>query len=196
MDAYLSYTFTSGPISFTFSSASVAATGLDGVSATAPTRSTPSETSSSSGSAASASSTIASSSSNDVSDSHSSGGGGLSQGAIIGIAVCATVVGLAILGLIFFFFWRKRKHATPTQQYHNPNVPPPMLQTQQPPPDVAGAFPHSGDAFHPNNFDSFNANFSQMDDDAVAKLRRFSNDGTIEQTVAGRTNDEFRPQAA
>ena len=55
--------------------------------------------------------------------------------------------------------------------------------------------PGSGDPFYSGNFDMYE-NFSKIDDDDLARMRRFSNDGTVSQTVAGRTNDDYRPQAA
>ena len=142
-----------------------------------------------------------------MSSSAGSSSGGLSSGATIAIAVCATIVGLALIALaVFLVCWRRRKQDRRAAVAAGP----PQSMGYAPPPEHApfDASPGEpgvvGDYYSPSavgqaGLGKDDVHWSAVDDDRLASMRRFSNEGTvatIDQTVAGRTNDDFRPQGA
>jgi preprotein translocase subunit YajC len=68
------------------------------------------------------------------------GGGGLSTGATVGVAVGASVAGLLIIAALAWYFIRKRKQQQKTQQQHNASYEPAMQQSPFGSPGPASTF--------------------------------------------------------
>ena len=152
-----------------------------------------------------------------MSTSTGSLGSGLSSGATIAIAVCAAVVGLGVIVLAAFWLrWRRRRRLNESHGgSQRPSGPPAGTQdmaqnpSRAPPPYGGGiqstTAPSTVEANHATNMagrhdlGQDDIQWTEVDEDRLAQRRRFSNEGTVatfDQTVAGKTHDDFRPQGA